>query len=302
MKNIYHQKGYGVYIIVYFGNKLPKKTKDSLKPPRRYIGSSKVSNILSGYLGSVTSKKYSKIWNEEINKNREAFKIKILSYHDTDLEARKEEKRLHIKYDVVKSDIYVNLAIASPNGYFGIPDTGRKFSKETRTKMSKIRKGKTYEEIFGNEKAKKLKEDRKKQNAWNKGKTKNDSESIKRYGEKISEVKSNGFWITNGIEDKYISDTSKIIPDGWRNGRTNGKFQKHEIQCLTCKKIIQGTANFNSHKVKCDFLLQEKKRKFFIKEILSKTTKRQRKSMNLGGKWRTKSNDDLEKILNRIND
>ena len=147
---IYHEK-FAVYLIVYFGDKLPKKRSDSGIHPRRYIGSSKVSNINNGYLGSVSSKKYSKIWLEETKSNKSKFKLKILSYHDTDEDARHEEKRIQIKYDVVKSDLYVNLALASPGGYFGRTDTGREFSEETKRKMSDNRKGKTYEEIFGAE-------------------------------------------------------------------------------------------------------------------------------------------------------
>lgn len=292
---------YAVYLILYFGNNLPLKSKNSSLPPRRYIGSSKIKNINNGYLGSVTSKKYSKVWKEEIRQNMTLFKLRILSVHDNGVSAREEEKRLQLKYDVVKSDIYVNLAIASPDGYFGKTDTGREFTEETKLKMSIVRKGKTYEEIFGNEKAKKLKKDRKNQKSWNKGKTKNDNEIIKEYGKKVSQAKSNGIWITNGIEDKYISGKTKMIPEGWKNGRTKGKFPSHKIQCLTCKKIIQGIANFNSHVIKCDFLLIESKRKFFVKEILSKTSKAQRKHMQLGGKWRTKTNSELEKILQKIN-
>ena len=125
---------YAVYLIIYSGNKLSFKSKNSLITPRRYIGSSKLSNISNGYLGSVASKKYSKIWLKETRENPALFKLRILSIHDDDVLAREEEKRLQIKYDVVKSDLYVNLSLASPNGYFGKPDIGRKFSDETKEK------------------------------------------------------------------------------------------------------------------------------------------------------------------------
>ena len=127
---------YAVYLIIYSGNKLSFKSKNSLITPRRYIGSSKLSNISNGYLGSVASKKYSKIWLKETRENPALFKLRILSIHDDDVLAREEEKRLQIKYDVVKSDLYVNLSLASPNGYFGKPDIGRKFSDETKEKMA----------------------------------------------------------------------------------------------------------------------------------------------------------------------
>lgn len=208
---------YAVYIIVYHGDKLPPKTKNSIISPRRYIGSSKLSNILdNNYLGSVTSKKYSKTWLNETKINPSLFKIRILSIHETDILAREEEKRLQIKHSVVKSSLYVNLAIASPNGYFGKPDTGRKFSEETKIKMANVRKGRTYEEIYGEEKAKELKEKRILQVPYNKGKK---TDQI--YVEKAKASRKGLFFITNGIIDRKIKD-EKYIPDGWRKGRTNG--------------------------------------------------------------------------------
>lgn len=242
---------YAVYMIVYFGNKLPKKSSHSLKTPRRYIGSSKASNINKGYLGSVTSKKYSKTWFQESKTNPDVFKIKILSYHDSDVLAREEEKRLQIKYDVVKSDLYVNLALASPNGYFGKPDGGREFTTETRNKMSNIRKGKTYEEIFGEEKAKELKQKRKSQTPHNKGK-KTDPSII----EKTKNSLKGFFFITNGVIDKKIKDEN-LMPDGWRRGRTNGvsnsentSFLREETKIKIRKTKLEryGDANYNNSK------------------------------------------------------
>lgn len=206
-----YQEKFAVYLIVYFGDKLPKKRSDSKIPPRRYIGSSKVFNINNGYLGSVSSKKYSKIWLEETKSNKSKFRLKILSYHDTDEDARREEKRIQMKYNVVKSDLYVNLALASPGGFFGKTDTGGKLSEETKRKMSEKRKGKTYEEIFGKEKAKELREMRRNQIPHNKGKTGTpiSNETRMKMREKI--------WITDGVVDARIL-FSDVIPDGWRRG------------------------------------------------------------------------------------
>ena len=47
---------YCVYLTTYFGAKLPMF----------YIGSSTVSRVNSGYRGSVSSKSYKEIWNNEI--------------------------------------------------------------------------------------------------------------------------------------------------------------------------------------------------------------------------------------------
>ena len=59
------------YIVTYFGNKMPPF----------YIGSTSVSNIKKGYLGSVSSKKYKDIWLSEILNNKSLFKIRIVSLH-----------------------------------------------------------------------------------------------------------------------------------------------------------------------------------------------------------------------------
>ena len=120
-----------VYLTVYFGqnNQIPK----------RYIGSSSIERIKSGYKGSVKSKKYKNIF-FSIYDN---CKTRILSKHETHESAILEELRLHMKYNVVKSDFYFNLSYASPNGYFGKITKGKdhqfygkKHSDETKRKLS----------------------------------------------------------------------------------------------------------------------------------------------------------------------
>jgi hypothetical protein len=205
-----------VYLTIYSGSSLPPKYEGAL-PPKRYIGSAKLSSVLTNnYKGSVTSKKYSKIWRDELRENLHLFKTRILSYHESGIAAREEEKRLQVKYSVVKSPMYVNMAIASPNGFFGKPNVGIEFSKETREKMRVARKGRTYEDIFGEEKAKELRESRKAQRAWNKGKE-TDPKTVAKLKESIKGM----FFITNGIEDRKVKHESDI-PEGWRRGRTNG--------------------------------------------------------------------------------
>jgi hypothetical protein len=237
-----------VYLIIYRGNKLPLKSKNSIISPRRYIGSSRVSNISNGYLGSVTSKKYSKIWLEETKTNPSLFKLRVLSVHDSDVLAREEEKRLQIKYNVVKSDLYVNLSLASPKGYFGKSDIGRVFSNETKEKMRNVRKGRTYEEIFGPEKAKELIEKRRQQVPHNKGKP------GKPLSEKTRNKMKEKFFITNGIIDRKISVGEKI-PDGWKKGRINGvansentsfKNEDTKIKIKKSKLERYGDENYNN--------------------------------------------------------
>lgn len=205
-----------VYLTICRGVDLGTKYPDSNIVPHRYIGSAKTINVLEGYHGSVTSKKFAKRWNDEIKKNPHKFKTRILSHHTDDISAKEAEKLLQIKYDVVKSPVYVNMALASPNGYFGKPNKGIEFSKETRDRMAKARKGRTYEEIFGYEKAKELREARRNQQAWNKG-TKTPEEHVM----KAKESRKGMFFITDGISDRKVR-TEDDIPEGWRRGRTNG--------------------------------------------------------------------------------
>lgn len=124
---------YCVYITTYSGNKLPKY----------YVGSSSVDKVLEGYRGTVLSKNYKKIWNEELKQNPHLFETEIVSKHSTRTEALTEEKRIQIKNDVVKSANWINMAYAAPNGFFG-RDTSREnhplyqigHTDETRKKIS----------------------------------------------------------------------------------------------------------------------------------------------------------------------
>jgi hypothetical protein len=102
-------KKFVVYLTSYSGTLLPPK----------YIGSTSEKKILSGYFGSVKSKKWKDIFNSELTLNKHLFSIKILSYHETRDEAIREELRLQILNGVVKSNEYFNESLACPNGFFG---------------------------------------------------------------------------------------------------------------------------------------------------------------------------------------
>lgn len=141
-------KMYCTYLTTYKGNKLPPF----------YIGSSSVENIENGYRGTVKSKKYSKIWKEEIKNNSNLFNTKILSIHKTRKEALEKEKFLQLSLNVIKNSLYINQAIAAPNGFFGmsskkenhpnynkkgkeVPWFGLKRSDESKIKYSKSKSG-----------------------------------------------------------------------------------------------------------------------------------------------------------------
>lgn len=120
---------YCVYLTIYSGDKLP----------RRYIGSSKVIHVLNGYNGSIKSKKYKDIYENEQRYNKHLFKTRILSKHETHKEALEAEYNLHIKYNVSKSDLYMNMSSATRNGWFGNGYslmTGKHHSEETKSLIS----------------------------------------------------------------------------------------------------------------------------------------------------------------------
>jgi hypothetical protein len=125
---------YCTYLTVYSGNKLPPF----------YIGSTSIKSILEGYRGSVSSKRYSRIWKQELKDNPILFKTFIISRHDSRQDAVYKEYKLQKILNVVKSDMYMNLSLASKDGCFGRdmkwinnPMHGMKLSIEAKDKISK---------------------------------------------------------------------------------------------------------------------------------------------------------------------
>jgi hypothetical protein len=130
---------YCTYITAYKGNKLPPF----------YIGSSSVNKIKNGYHGSVSSKLYKNIWNQEIKFNPHLFTTKIISIHHTSKDARQKELKFHNQFNVVKSEMYINRALAKPNGFHGSdvskenhPRWGSHHSEESKKKIGYKNQGK----------------------------------------------------------------------------------------------------------------------------------------------------------------
>lgn len=126
---------YCVYLTIYRGNRLPPF----------YIGSSSIDKVKSGYNGSVTSKAYGRIWRSERENNKHLFKTVILKTFESRKDATRAEARLQEARKVVTSPLYVNLALAKPNGFFGNGSRGEahpthrknyKPSEETRKRLS----------------------------------------------------------------------------------------------------------------------------------------------------------------------
>jgi hypothetical protein len=98
-----------VYWTTYSGDKFPPN----------YIGSTSLAKINSGYLGSVSSRKWKAIWDYEVQNYPSKFSVKILSYHPTRDEALSEELKQQLKYNVVRSTDFVNESLARVNGFHG---------------------------------------------------------------------------------------------------------------------------------------------------------------------------------------
>ena len=86
--------------------------------PANYIGSTYVDRILiQNYRGSVASNRYKDIWLSELKLHPELFKTVIVSYHDTRSNATHREYQIQKLFNVVKSDLFINRAYASVNGW-----------------------------------------------------------------------------------------------------------------------------------------------------------------------------------------
>jgi len=130
-------KPYCVYLTIYRGNKLPPF----------YIGSSSVEKVNNGYHGSVMSMRYVDTWKSELKNNIHLFETKIISIHTTRELATENECKFQKQLNVVYSPLYINMAYASPTGYFGIslkgkdsPAYGREWSDESRKIASDVKK------------------------------------------------------------------------------------------------------------------------------------------------------------------
>jgi hypothetical protein len=176
---------YCTYLTIYRGNKMPPF----------YIGRSSVKNVQKGYHGTVSSKLYKQVWLDELEQNPHLFETKILTTHSTKKEAAEQEEYLHKKHQVHKNPLYINQATGAgtfhadvkgkKNPWYGKsrsgelnPMYGRTHSERTRQKMSSNGKGKhsqpkteefkqaarerqlgkSYEERFGAEYAKQIRD------------------------------------------------------------------------------------------------------------------------------------------------
>jgi hypothetical protein len=191
--NTYTEQKYCVYHITYSGDKLSPKNNSNIIPSN-YIGSSTIDSIKSGYMGSIKSKIYKNIWKSELKTNPHLFSIEIISYHETRPSATYKELQIQKIFNVVKNPLFVNMAYAAPNGFFGRDVSGEKHPNynKPRTNDSKEKISKNHANVSGK-----------------------------------NNPMSNKIRITNGILNSTVKHKNEI-PDGWYTGLTFNTQRKKE--------------------------------------------------------------------------
>ncbi len=209
---------YCVYLTEYKGDKLPQF----------YIGSSSIEKVQNGYNGSVSSKKYGKIYKQEQKENKHLFETLILRSCINRKFALKAENYIQKQYNVVKSELFMNQSFASVNGFFGMnkkgknnPNYGKFHSEETKEKISKGRLGKTHTEKVKS----KMSNDRK--GKGNNMYAKHHSDETKMIMSKKKKGKPSSFL------GKHHSDEAKMIMSEKKKGKKHPMWGKKK-KTLTC--------------------------------------------------------------------
>ena len=214
----------------------------SLQLPTFYIGSTSVEKINNNYHGSVCSRKYKELWYKFIKEHPDKISSFIISYHTTREEATFEEKRLQILYNVVKSNAFVNMAFAAPNGFFGMSMIGRKLSEETKQKLRDINTGKvngphseeTKEKMSIAHKGVPKSEEHKKALSVAKTGSTHTEETKQRMSE-TRQGEGNGMFGKNHSEEtRQKIGTSKIGKPSWNSGRT-GCYSEETLKKMGAK-------------------------------------------------------------------
>ena len=122
---------YCTYLTTYRGNKLPPF----------YIGFSTIEKVHKGYHGTVKSKEYQPIWNQELKEYPELFKTNILTIHDTKEEATIREVKFQKQLGVIKNPLYINLVVGRHSDRTGSTLT-KEHKEKIRNKMNeRVRSG-----------------------------------------------------------------------------------------------------------------------------------------------------------------
>jgi hypothetical protein len=237
---------YAVYLTIYYGDKLPPF----------YIGSSSIKKIENGYCGSVRSKKYKSLFNDEIKNNRGLFEVIIISTHITRSEAIDFELEIQKSFDVIKSKDFFNEAFASINGMFGRDVSGSNNPMFGKTHTEKTKK--ILSEKRGNDKRFEITDEfRYKISKIHKGKI--TSEETK---QKISENKKG---MESTFKGKTHSEETKQKISEKNKGKTHSEETKKKIS-----KIHKGKLISDEVKQKISETKKGKKRPPFSEEWLKK--------------------------------
>lgn len=234
-KSMDYNKKFCVYLTCYSGNKLPPF----------YMGSTKTVNIFKGYRGSISSKKYKKIFNEELSTKPDLFSVEILFTFDDRVAALSRELELQKENDVVNSKWFFNESLASPNGYFGRDVSGENnpaFGKRYRKVEDRSVYGAAKGTIWMNNGYRNVRIKLEKLNeaieqgffvGYIKGTT-----NLNRRGIKFKKTWAGKYkMITDGNINKKIL-VSEQVPDGWYPGSclSGKKFKvskKETKKCIT---------------------------------------------------------------------
>lgn len=266
---------YIVYITYYKGTKLPPW----------YIGSSNQDKVENGYNGSPVSKQWGSIYKKEQKENKQLFRTKILSHHETRLEALEEELRVQKMHCVVTNEKYFNLSYASINGYFGRDVAGElhpmygknitqehkikiakgnkgkrkgiKSSKETRDKISNNTKGSNnpmYGKAHTEESKKKISNKMIGNEPWNKNKKNIYSEETLK---KMSEAKKG---------NKTSKKTKELISKKLKGKKKKG-YTKNIKTCPHCKKEGSGANMSRYHFENCNKNPSKENKKEYKKPV-----------------------------------
>lgn len=251
MISYYPNLPFCTYLTTYSGNKLPPL----------YIGSTSYKRYLNGYHGTVTSKEYKPIWKAELKNNPHLFSTEVLSFHNTREEATIQERALQIEFKVVKNSNFINKAIASANGFFGMDVSGK----------NNPRYGKSPFEYFTDDDFRKMKNFRS-QRAKDKNsplrKTGKDHNCFGRTGEKHPMFGKHGVdnpntgkrWITNGVVQRFVSKdvAEELLKNGFRYGQTKSSIERVKsipmeqlVTCPHCSKIGKWSGMHLWHFDKC---------------------------------------------------
>lgn len=94
---------YCVYLTVYKGNKLPPF----------YIGQTSITKISKNYHGSVKSKQYKQIWEQELVENNYLFETKVLKKFDIRKDALAYEEYIQRAFNVHTNPMFINKALSN---------------------------------------------------------------------------------------------------------------------------------------------------------------------------------------------